>query len=155
MGRKQTTSDILDAESPVIEPGSQQRYARVIGPRGNHQHEVEFTDGTRTLVTLQPKFRHLVWVKRGHYVIVDPSAGTTTEKVGGEIIHVLFPKHIKTLEQSGQWPTEFSQKKQQEMSDECDDDHSDNDGSDNDDDLFVNNNRPVMYDTDSSSSDEE
>ncbi|KAI7852516.1 hypothetical protein BDC45DRAFT_537398 [Circinella umbellata] len=103
MGRKQTAADILDSESPSIEPGTEQRYARVIGPRGNHQHEVEFIDGTRTLVTLQPRFRHLVWVKRGHYVIVDPSLGTTSEKVGGEIIHVLFPKHIKTLEQSGQW----------------------------------------------------
>ncbi|KAI9252434.1 hypothetical protein BDA99DRAFT_521070 [Phascolomyces articulosus] len=152
MGRKQTAADILDSESPAIEPGSQQRYARVIGPRGNHQHEVEFTNGTRTLVTLQPRFRHLVWVKRGHYVIIDPSLGTTTEKVGGEIIHVLFPKHIKSLEQSGQWPIEFSQKRQ-EMPEK--DDKSDLDDSDNDDDLFVNNNRPIMSDTESSSSDEE
>ncbi|KAI8144515.1 hypothetical protein BJV82DRAFT_70302 [Fennellomyces sp. T-0311] len=142
MGRKQTTSDILDSESPVIEPGSPQRYARVIGPRGNHQHEVEFTDGSRTLVTLQPRFRHLVWVKRGHFVIVDPSVGTTSEKVGGEIVHVLFPKHIKSLEQAGQWPSEFSQRKQQEDEDDSDD-------------LFVNNNRPVMSDTESSSSDSE
>ena len=69
MGRKQTAADILDSESPSIEPGTEQRYARVIGPRGNHQHEVEFTDGTRTLVTLQPRFRHLVWVKRGMFKI--------------------------------------------------------------------------------------
>lgn len=103
MGKKSTAREILENDLPLCEPGTQQRYARVLGPRGNHQHEVEFTDGSRTLVTLQPKFRNLVWVKRGHFVIVDPSAGTTSEKVGGEIINVLFPKHIKALEQAGHW----------------------------------------------------
>ncbi|KAI7878848.1 nucleic acid-binding protein [Lichtheimia hyalospora FSU 10163] len=141
MGRKQLEADILDAAPPTIEPGSKQRYARVLGPRGNHQHEVEFTDGHRTLVTLQPRFRHIVWVKRGHFVLVDPSIGTTSEKVGGEIIFVYFPQHIKQLEQAGQWPEEFSQKKKHD--------------EDEDDLLFVNNNRPVMSETESESSDEE
>lgn len=39
----------------------------------------------------------------GHFVLVDPSIGTTSEKVGGEIIFVYFPQHIKQLEQAGQW----------------------------------------------------
>ncbi|KAI9317737.1 hypothetical protein BX666DRAFT_1940380 [Dichotomocladium elegans] len=161
MGRKQVAADVLDSESPTIDPGSGQRYARVLGPRGNHQHEVEFTDGTKTLVTLQPRFRNLVWVKRGHFVLVDPSLGTTSDKVGGEIIFVLFPKHIKQLEQAGQWPAEFSQKKEAEQQPKQhqhqreDSQVTGNDDEDDDeDDLFVNNNRPVMSDTDSSDEDE-
>lgn len=65
MGRKQAPRELFDGDVPVIEPGTEQKYARVLGPRGNHQHEVEFADGTKTLVTLQPKFRNSVWVKRG------------------------------------------------------------------------------------------
>ncbi|KAI9480271.1 MAG: hypothetical protein EXX96DRAFT_561877 [Benjaminiella poitrasii] len=149
MGRKQTTRNQLDDE---IEIEQGQVYARSLGPRGNHQHEVQFIDGSKTLVTLPPRFRNVVWLKRGHYVIVDPSVGVS-EKVGGEIVHVLFPKHIKDLKTSGKWPTEFDDEpviatttttaEEEELD------------SDNDDLLFVNNNRPVMSDTDSSSSEDE
>ncbi|KAI8048339.1 uncharacterized protein B0P05DRAFT_564526 [Gilbertella persicaria] len=138
MGKKQTTRNQLDDD---FEIEGQQRYARALGPRGNHQHEVEFTDGSKTLVTLPPRYRNVVWVKRGHYVIVDPTVGVS-EKVGGEIVHVLFPKHIKDLKAAGKWPSEFSDQKGEEE-------------GESEDDLFVNNNRPVMSDTDSSSSEEE
>lgn len=118
MGKKQTARDQLDDDFE-IEQG--QVYARSLGPRGNHQHEVEFIDGEKKLVTLPPRFRNVVWLKRGnfffltiaymdfllimnpgHYVIVDPTVGIS-EKVGGEIVQVLFPKHIKDLKAAGKW----------------------------------------------------
>lgn len=45
-----------------------QRFAKVIGARGNNVHEVQFEDGDQMLVNLPPKFRSLVWVKRGQSV---------------------------------------------------------------------------------------
>jgi probable RNA-binding protein EIF1AD len=119
MGKKQTSRNQLDDHFEV--EGSQ-TYARSLGPRGNHQHEVEFTDGSKKLVTLPPRFRNVVWLKRGsyftlwftsivfinvlsrigHYVIVDPTVGLS-EKVGGEIVSVLFPKNIKDLKTAGKW----------------------------------------------------
>lgn len=98
MGRKQTTRE---AEStPELTPT--QVIARVLGPRGKNMHEVQFADGRTSLAILPPRFRNLIWVKRGHYVVLDPEA-TTTEKLGGEIVHVLFPEHVKDLKAQGQW----------------------------------------------------
>ncbi|GAA5801258.1 hypothetical protein EDC94DRAFT_438472 [Helicostylum pulchrum] len=143
MGKKQTARNQLDDD---FEIEGNQTYARSLGPRGNHQHEVEFTDGSKKLVTLPPKFRNVVWLKRGHYVIVDPSVGVT-EKVGGEIVFVLFPKNIKDLKAAGKWPAEFSEPAPAVTTQE--------EEEKSDDDLFVNNNRPIMSETESESSDEE
>lgn len=62
MGKKQTARNQLDDDFEII---GDQTYARSLGPRGNHQHEVEFIDGSKKLVTLPPKFRNVVWLKRG------------------------------------------------------------------------------------------
>ncbi|ORX60607.1 nucleic acid-binding protein [Hesseltinella vesiculosa] len=151
MGKKQTAELLLNIDDFQLQNG--QQYAQVMGPRGNHQHEVEFTDGSRKLVTLPPKFRNLVWVKRGHFVVVDPSMGTVSEKVGGEIVHVLFPKHIKMLQQQGQWPGQFSTSKTNDSQPPLRQEEDDDSQDDGDDDLFVNNNRPVLSESESSESD--
>ncbi|ORZ22166.1 hypothetical protein BCR42DRAFT_447496 [Absidia repens] len=161
MGKKHTAQNLLDADDFEIQ--DHQQYARSLGPRGNHQHEVEFVDGSKKLVTMPPRFRNLVWVKRGHFVVVDPSLGTISEKVGGEIVQVLFPKHIKALQQEGKWPAEFTQNATTSGSNKDDDsNHQGNDrydmdesDDDNDDDLFINNNRPVLSESESSSDEEE
>ncbi|OBZ84468.1 putative RNA-binding protein EIF1AD [Choanephora cucurbitarum] len=145
MGKKQTTRDQLDQS---FEIQGQQQYAKALGPRGNHQHEVELADGTKTLVTLPPRFRNVVWLKRGHYVIIDPTVGVS-EKVGGEIVHVLFLKNIKDLKAAGKWPTAFSESSPMTQNEEEEEEEN------SDDDLFVNNNRPVMSDTDPSSEEED
>jgi len=33
--------------------------------KGNHLYEVTLPDGTSTLCRMPPKFRNLVWIKRG------------------------------------------------------------------------------------------
>jgi probable RNA-binding protein EIF1AD len=63
MGKKQTTKAQLD-ETFEVQEG--QVYGRSLGPRGNHQHEVEFTDGSKKLVTLPPRYRNVIWLKRGN-----------------------------------------------------------------------------------------
>lgn len=60
--RKQATTDII-TDIPELEEG--QQFARVLGSRGKNIHEVQFHDGAEILVNLPPKFRSLVWVKRG------------------------------------------------------------------------------------------
>ncbi|KAI8577667.1 hypothetical protein K450DRAFT_251183 [Umbelopsis ramanniana AG] len=149
MGKKQTTRQ---AES-TPELTSSQVIARVVGPRGKNMHEVQYADGQTTLAVLPPRFRNLIWVKRGHYVVLDPEA-TSSDKMGGEIVHVLFPEHVKDLRAQGKWPEEFNTKSNPTPSSRSNDIISDSEEN-SDDDLFVNNNRPVMEETDSDSDDED
>ncbi|KAF9346848.1 hypothetical protein BGX34_003582 [Mortierella sp. NVP85] len=149
--RVQASSDIL-TDLHELEDG--QRFAKVIGTRGNNVHEVQFEDGDQMLVNLPPKFRSLVWVKRGGYVVIQPAEEEDKTKVGGDIVAVLFPDHIKRYKQEGTWP----------FKDQLDDRstgasgsgrNSDSDSdSDKDDDLFVNNNRIVIEETESESESE-
>ncbi|KAG0367885.1 hypothetical protein BC939DRAFT_439387 [Gamsiella multidivaricata] len=148
--RKQAPSDIL-TEVPELEEG--QRFARVLGSRGKNVHEVQFLEGQELLVNLPPKFRSLVWVKRGSYVIIQPAEEEDKTKVEGDIVAVLFPDHIKQYRQQGIWPFEdqLTNSTNNGLGDSDDEDGSD----DSDDDLFVNNNRVIIEETDSESESEE
>jgi len=64
MRRKRIANNILN-EMPELKEG--QVIMRSLGPKGKNLHEAELPDGTVTLVTLPPKFRNLVWIKRGVY----------------------------------------------------------------------------------------
>ncbi|KAI1311287.1 putative RNA-binding protein eif1ad [Mortierella claussenii] len=145
--RKQVPTDIL-TELPELEEG--QRFARVLGTRGKNVHEVQYDSGEELLVNLPPKFRSLVWVKRGSYVVIQSAEEEDKTKVAGDIVAVLFPDHIKQYKQRGIWPFEdqFSS-----MSNAVVDGSEDEE--DEDDDLFVNNNRVVIEETDSESDSEE
>ncbi|CAG8455680.1 2480_t:CDS:2 [Acaulospora colombiana] len=101
MGRKQKTTSQILTSNPI--PTESQKISRVLGGRGKNLHEVQFPDGTITLCSLPPKFRNLVWVKRGSYVIISPSESENSSKIGGDIVHVLFPEHIKYLKSEGIW----------------------------------------------------
>ncbi|OMJ14898.1 putative RNA-binding protein EIF1AD [Smittium culicis] len=107
-----------------------------------------------TLAFLPPKFRKVVYVKRGNYVIVDLSL-IRSDKVGGEIVQVLFPENIKRLKSEGKWPEEFLDSAEIQNTGKGQDDNSadDNDSSDDDDDsIFENTNRrkvALESDTDS------
>ncbi|KAJ2740674.1 hypothetical protein GGI20_005680 [Coemansia sp. BCRC 34301] len=121
MGRgKYTEREALDAQP---EPTLQSPVARVLGPRGQHLHEVAVARSLvtkdinqrlnaddqswfTTLVQLPPKFRSVVWVKRGSFVVVN-LADQLSDKIGGEIAMVLMPAQVKHLKQSKQWPTQY------------------------------------------------
>ncbi|KAF9351222.1 putative RNA-binding protein eif1ad [Mortierella sp. AD094] len=155
--RKQVPTDIL-TEIPELE--EDQQFARVLGTRGKNIHEVQFKNGEELLVNLPPKFRSLVWVKRGSYVIIQPAEEEDKTKVAGDIVAILFPDHIKQYKQQGIWPFEdqFSSSTNNSSGGAAggdDEDEDDDEDQSDDDDLFVNNNRIVIEETDSESESEE
>ncbi|KAJ1725834.1 hypothetical protein LPJ53_000095 [Coemansia erecta] len=125
MGRgKYTEQEALEA---LPEPTKQCPVVRALGPRGQNLHEVvvarslvtpeisQRLDSSNsvndnawftTLVQMPPKFRNVVWVKRGSYVLADLSE-QFTEKIGGEVAMVLMAGQVKHLKQTGQWPSEY------------------------------------------------
>ncbi|KAJ1734462.1 hypothetical protein LPJ61_001061 [Coemansia biformis] len=121
MGRgKHTAQEALSAQP---QPTDTCPVALVLGPRGQHLHEVAVARGLvagevnarlnpdnrawfTTLAQLPPKFRSVVWVRRGGYVLVDLS-GQLTDKIGGEVAMVLLPAQVKQLRQGGGWPAEY------------------------------------------------
>ncbi|KAJ9066700.1 hypothetical protein DSO57_1006923 [Entomophthora muscae] len=131
MGRRNLTKQILGVE---IELQTGDIIGRVLEPRGKNIHAVEFCEPkssaqeqdeqnkdvlenndpifSTTLCLLPPKFRNLVWVKRGGYVVIrlyteKDGKRTADSKIGGTIEHVLFPYHIKRLKLENKWPVEF------------------------------------------------
>jgi len=57
-------------------------------PASASQNPVPFTPGT--LVKLPTRFRNVIWLKRGSYVVVDTSAFSAREnKLGKEIVNVV------------------------------------------------------------------
>lgn len=76
---------------------------QIVRPRGNNLHEVENAKGETYLASMPPKFRKIVWVKRGDHVIVEPIA--EGDKVRAEIVHVIITReHRRFLQESGVWP---------------------------------------------------
>eukprot|EP00730_Choanoeca_flexa_P001987 TRINITY_DN10869_c0_g2_i1.p1 TRINITY_DN10869_c0_g2~~TRINITY_DN10869_c0_g2_i1.p1 ORF type:complete len:149 (+),score=43.41 TRINITY_DN10869_c0_g2_i1:71-517(+) len=135
----------LDNEFP--EPTEDQTIVKVIAPRGNNLHEAEWPTGETHLISMPPKFRKHVWIKRGMFVIAeDIEEG---DKVKAEIAFVLQPMQIKHLRQEGLWPAPFDV--EDEQTDEQPED-------DDEDDPFAGGNpnrRPVYYEEEESSDDEQ
>ncbi|KAJ2079752.1 hypothetical protein H4R24_003559 [Coemansia sp. RSA 988] len=122
MGRgKYAAQEALGAQA---QPSATCPVACVLGPRGQHLHEIAVAqslvtddinrrlnpDGKAlftTLAQLPPKFRSIVWVKRGNYVIVDLEK-PLTDKIGGEITMVLLAAQVKQLKQADRWPMQYA-----------------------------------------------
>ncbi|KAJ1814642.1 putative RNA-binding protein eif1ad [Coemansia sp. RSA 2599] len=121
MGRgKYTEQEALEA---VPEPSMECPVARVLGPRGQNLHEVAVARSLvtaeinqrlnkedrawfTTLVQLPPRFRSVVWVKRGSYILAD-LAEQLTDKIGGEVAMVMMTGQVRHLKQTGGWPAEY------------------------------------------------
>eukprot|EP00850_Spirogloea_muscicola_P003300 SM000013S26469 [mRNA] locus=s13:526612:528001:- [translate_table: standard] len=85
---------------------------RIAAPRGGNLVEVEGADGRTTLALLPAKFRKLLWLKRGNYVIVDVGERDRVEAAGGKvtgtIMHVLYSDHVRWLRAAQLWPAAFA-----------------------------------------------
>ncbi|KAJ3415097.1 hypothetical protein HDV05_005505 [Chytridiales sp. JEL 0842] len=95
------------------------------------------------LVEMPPKFRKVIWVKLGNYVLIE--FAPVSSKVIGEIQHVFRPEHIKDLKAQKLWPQEFEDSQTSNVSamqPTLDDSDSE---SEDDDLLFQNPNRRPMY----------
>ncbi|KAJ1950296.1 hypothetical protein DL89DRAFT_269576 [Linderina pennispora] len=121
MGRGKYTAQ--EALETLPEPTPTCPVARVLGPRGQHLHEIAVLQSLTTpeinqrlnptssawfttLAQLPPKYRSVVWVKRGSFVLANLSE-QFTDKVGGEIAQVLMAEQVKHLKQTGQWPDQY------------------------------------------------
>ncbi|XP_031713514.1 putative RNA-binding protein EIF1AD [Anarrhichthys ocellatus] len=136
---------VREAFGDFVMPTENQQIVKVTGSRGNNLHEAVTAQGVTFLVSMPPKFRKNLWIKRGHYVIVDPIE--EGEKVKAEISFILYKDHIQYLQKQQLWPEGFTkepdkpnkEQKKQEETEEQDEAFS---GSEDDEsDLFVNTNR--------------
>jgi probable RNA-binding protein EIF1AD len=69
--------------------------------------------GEEEVCRLPTKFRKLIWIKRGDYLIVSQAQGEFSTASGERgavryaIVHVLYPDQVKHLRSVGKWPPEF------------------------------------------------
>eukprot|EP00850_Spirogloea_muscicola_P008454 SM000045S16199 [mRNA] locus=s45:263590:264906:+ [translate_table: standard] len=98
-----------DASLPPLNPNSSNPEPSTPNRRGA---QVEGADGRTTLALLPAKFRKLLWLKRGNYVIVDVGERERVEadggKVTGTIMHVLYSDHVRWLQAAQLWPAAFA-----------------------------------------------
>lgn len=124
--RKHLTDSVL---FDLPEPRKGERIAKVMATRGGNQFDIilssfdessfdEDNERKSHLAILPTKFRKLIWVKRGDFVIVD--TGKDDEKEGDDeehagannadgirfiVSHILYKDQIKHLKSKGLWPT--------------------------------------------------
>ena len=109
--RKKVTESVLHDTPEPIEGFSE--VVQILRSQGSNLQEVRGADGTEALAILPTKFRRLVWIKRGDFVIASQSkegyetAGGSAGRVTFMIEHILYPEQIKHLRTVGKWPAEF------------------------------------------------
>ncbi|CAE6429901.1 unnamed protein product [Rhizoctonia solani] len=139
-------SRIAEQELPDVKNGI--RICRIGVARGGSQFEV--WDGeSNWLAELPKRFRNTIWVRRGSYVLVDTTHGSTGSNIKGEITFVLQKDHISELKKRGEWPTKLDESQESQdtteghMGIESKESQSDDDeqADDSDPDLFKNPNR--------------
>ena len=164
--RKHLTDTVLH---DLPEPKDDERLAKVVATRGGNQFDIieaapKDSSGKKIvpqLAILPTKFRKLVWVKRGDFVIVRTVAegdDNESDEAGGIrflIVHILYKEQIKHLKSIDLWPVhdvEFmtvldGDDQGGDIADGNEDDEIPEDGIvydagyDDDGDLFVNTNR--------------
>mmetsp|Transcript_35754 Transcript_35754/g.72868 ORF Transcript_35754/g.72868 Transcript_35754/m.72868 type:complete len:262 (-) Transcript_35754:144-929(-) len=113
--RKGVTDDVING---TPEPEEGELVAKVKAPRGGNIIEIICKDGvTEGLAVLPQKFRKLVWVKRGDFVIVSGAekdievtgggSGGTQAAVKFRVTHVLYKEQIRHLKAKALWPAVF------------------------------------------------
>jgi len=102
------------------EPGEGEEIVRVQALCGGNMLEVADHEGESALCLLPAKFRKLVWIKRGNYLIASKSDDDYVTATGAKgrvkytVIHILFKDQIKHLQQADLWPAGFTQSDEDE-----------------------------------------
>ncbi|XP_029297961.1 putative RNA-binding protein EIF1AD [Cottoperca gobio] len=137
---------VMEVFGDFVTPTENQQIVKVTGSRGNNLHEAVTAQGVTFLVSMPPKFRKNLWIKRGDYVIVDPIE--EGEKVKAEISFILYKDHIQNLQKQQLWPEGFTEEppehdktNEQQEKDKEEQDEEFSDSEDDESDLFVNTNR--------------
>ncbi|XP_034740213.1 probable RNA-binding protein EIF1AD [Etheostoma cragini] len=157
--RKHVVSEIY---GDFVTPTENQQIVKVTGSRGNNLHEAVTAQGVTFLVSMPPKFRKNLWIKRGDYVIVDPIE--EGEKVKAEISFILYKDHIQNLQKLHLWPEGFAEEpsepdktdKQQDKEKKTEEkDEEFSYSEDDESDIFVNTNRCNYHYSESEEEDSE
>eukprot|EP01114_Cavostelium_apophysatum_P005247 TRINITY_DN1601_c0_g1_i1.p1 TRINITY_DN1601_c0_g1~~TRINITY_DN1601_c0_g1_i1.p1 ORF type:complete len:176 (-),score=31.18 TRINITY_DN1601_c0_g1_i1:71-598(-) len=112
--RKHLTTNVLTS-LPL--PTENERIVRVSELRGANICEVELPEGDKILVQIPTRFRKLVWIKKGNFLIINrPNNWDNLEyKVKAMVQHVLFPDQIKNIKKEGLWPMPFEESPRPEL----------------------------------------
>ncbi|KAL3673428.1 hypothetical protein V7S43_001140 [Phytophthora oleae] len=109
--RKGVTKRVLYGDP---EPKENELIVRVTALRGSNLFEVVDANGAKSVTMLPTKFRKLIWVKRGDFLIVgegDGGEATTAKGKKGAVTsiveHILYKEQIKNLKRKDLWPAAF------------------------------------------------
>lgn len=89
-------------------PDENNLVVRVTASRGSNIFDILLPLGEESLAMMPTKFRKLIWVKRGDYVMVSSAAADATTlqgeaKVRYLITHILSKEQIKHIQQNDLW----------------------------------------------------
>jgi probable RNA-binding protein EIF1AD len=106
--------------SPPENLSDTQGIARVVKATGNNLYQVTLSSSESVLVELPSKFRNLVWIKRGGFVVVDSNGENLAEgrdnKIWGEIVNIV--REERAWRKMSYWPEEFKERKEDESGEE-------------------------------------
>ncbi|KAI9660206.1 MAG: hypothetical protein M1831_003513 [Alyxoria varia] len=97
-----------ESESPPDSLPGGQKIVRVLKPAGSNLYNVEepSTPGS-LLVEMPSRFRSMMWVKKGSFVLVDTGGlASRDNKLAGEIVNVV--RNEKEWRKQTYWPKEFT-----------------------------------------------
>ena len=146
---------VKNAMDDYPEPKENESIVKVIGRNGGNVLEVEYPNQKRILVFIPSKFKGIIWIKKGNYVIIQANEENTNKgKILGCIEHILVDKQIEHLKEKGLWPNEFKDEEKEEKKKTNYNEYNNlpDSDSENEDDLEENTNRLVYQEEGSSTS---
>jgi translation initiation factor IF-1 len=105
--RKNVEKEVLEA---LPEPEEGQHIVEVVQSHGSNIFLVTMQDGGQTLARLPTRFRNLIWVKRGTFLLCSSSdaeyltASGAAGRVTLNVEYVLFERQVKHLKALKKWP---------------------------------------------------
>jgi len=108
--RKRVTNDVLQS-FPV--PQDNQHIVRVQDLRGNNTCEVVYPDDTKGIAEIPGKFKKVIWIGKGDFLIVDSFRVIQKAQAQATVIHILQKEQIHHLKKIGLWPAQFLELKSQ------------------------------------------
>ena len=82
-----------NASSPPSSLTATQTIARIIKADGNNIYRCALPDQKTVLVELPTRFRKILWIKRGGYVLIDTKEADQRPNINGEIINLIRDEH--------------------------------------------------------------
>lgn len=108
-------------------PKDKEKVVRVLEIRGSNQVLAQYPDKSEILCLMPNKFRKILWISKGHYLIIkeaEVTSNTSGYQIKGIIVHILMDDEVKNLKKINMFPKEFEEIKEQEQEKKEDDDES-------------------------------